>query len=262
MTNHPSPAAPEKPGLAIVGAGAFGQFCIPHLKRFFSVSLCDPRPDLEALCELHGVAAVDLVGAARRDIVLVSVPFGRLREVAQGLSPHLGPGTLVIDVCSIKLNPLRVLEEELPAHVDIVGTHPLFGPQSGRDGLAGLRIAVCPARGRRSALVERFLRRRLGLVATRMTAEQHDREMAYVQGLTHLMSRIVLAMDVPPVEHKTATYAHLEAMIGMVRSDSDELFRTIVSDNPFSPAVMQAFTRATKDVLQPFAYPSNRDTFL
>jgi prephenate dehydrogenase len=146
--------------------------------------------------------------------------------------------------------------------VDIDGTHPLFGPQSGRDGIEGLRIAVCPARGRRHRIVERFLRRNLGLATTRMSAERHDREMAYVQGLTHLISRIVLSMDVPLLEHKTTSYGHLEAMIGLVRHDSDELFRTIAAENPFASLVMQSFTQATKDVLQPFGYPSNADAFV
>jgi len=256
--NCPPSIPPDRPSLAIIGAGAFGEFCIPHLKAFFEIRLCDPRRDLATICGRHGVSAVDLAGAARQDIVLLAMPFRHLRTVAQAIAPHLKPGALVIDVCSIKVKPLSILDEELPAHVEIVGTHPLFGPQSGRDGIVGLRVAVCPARGRRSTLVTRFLRTRLKLAAARMSAEQHDRQMAYVQGLTHLISRIVLTMDVPPLEHRTTTYAHLESMIGMVRHDSDELFRTIVADNPFAGEVMQSFVRATKDVLQPFTYPSNR----
>lgn len=248
---------PDRPRLAIIGAGAFGEFCIPHLRSFFEICLFDPRHDLEDICRRHAVAAADLASAARQDIVLLAVPFRHLRSVARAIAPHVKPGTLVIDVCSVKVNPLAILREELPAHADIVGTHPLFGPQSGRDGIAGLRIAVCPARGRRSALVARFLRTHLRLAATRMAPEEHDRQMAYVQGLTHLVARIVLAMDVPPLEHKTTTYAHLESMIGMVRHDSDALFRSILTDNPFAGAVMQSFTKATKDVLQPFGYPAN-----
>ncbi|WP_414471811.1 prephenate dehydrogenase/arogenate dehydrogenase family protein [Microvirga sp. M2] len=255
--SRPTPFPPDRPRLALIGAGAFGEFCIPHLRRFFEIRVFDPRPDLDLVCERHGVAAADLASAAGQDIVLLAVPFRHLRPVARAVAPHVKPGALVIDVCSVKVRPLAILQEELPADAEIVGTHPLFGPQSGRDGIAGLRIAVCPARGRRGALVERFLRRRLGLSAARMTAEEHDRQMAYVQGLTHLISRIVLAMDVPPLEHRTTTYAHLESMIGMVRHDSDGLFRTILADNPFAGAVMQSFTNATRDVLQPFGYPAN-----
>jgi prephenate dehydrogenase len=165
----------------------------------------------------------------------------------------------VVDVCSIKTKPLLILEEELPPNVDIIGMHPLFGPQSGRDGIKGLRIVLCPVRGGKGRIVGRFLRRELELEVIRMTAEQHDRQMAYVQGLTHLIARIVVAMDVPPLEHTTTTFSHLDRMVGMVRHDSDELFRTIIEDNPFVDDVMRSFVKATKDVLQPFGYPANSD---
>ncbi|MFX9058099.1 prephenate dehydrogenase/arogenate dehydrogenase family protein, partial [Acinetobacter baumannii] len=92
-------------------------------------------------------------------------------------APHLRPGALVVDVCSIKTRPLEILERALPPGVDLLGTHPLFGPESGRAGLAGLRIALCPVRGRRAGQARRFLRR-LGLAVTVTTAAEHDRQMA------------------------------------------------------------------------------------
>jgi prephenate dehydrogenase len=248
----------EKPNLAIVGAGAFGEFCIPHLRRFFRIRLCDPRRDLDEVSKAHDVDAVDLATAAKQDIVLLAVPLRHLRSVAKAIAPHLRPGSLVVDVCSVKVKPLAILEEELPPSVSIIGTHPLFGPQSGRNGIAGLRIAICPARGRKSRMVEQFLRRELNLDVMRVTAEEHDRQMAYVQGLTHLITRIVVTMDMPPLEHTTATFSHLNTMVGMVRHDSDELFRTIIADNPFTDNVMQSFVKATKDVLQSFNASSGK----
>jgi prephenate dehydrogenase len=260
LNQRPLAAPPRrKPGLGMIGVGAFGEFCVPHLRRSFELSLFDPRCDLGAICESHGAQAAGLPEVARQDVVVLAVPFRQLRAVAREIAPHLKAGSLVVDVCSVKTKPLSVLAEELPLTVDIVGTHPLFGPQSGRNGIEGRRIAVCPLRGRKAPILERFLRRQFGLTVSRMTALEHDREMAHVQGLTHLISRIVMAMDLPPVEHATATYAHLETMVNTVRHDSDELFRTIVADNPFAGEVMLSFVRATKDVLQPFGYPSNGD---
>lgn len=258
----PSPARGAKPqrrqpAVSLIGVGAFGEFCIPHLRRFAKLTLHDPGRDLTAICERFAVKAVDLPQAAAQDIVILAVPLPRLRAVARAIAPHLPRGGLVIDVCSVKTKPLAILAEELPSHVEIVGTHPLFGPQSGRDGIAGLHIALCPARGRSAPLLERFLRRRLKLAVTRMSAEQHDRQMAYVQGLTHLIARIVVAMDLPPLHPVTTTFSHLDRMVAMVRHDSDELFRTIVADNPFTGDVLHSFARATKDVLQPFGYPAN-----
>lgn len=257
----PLPARPDrrKRSLCIVGAGAFGEFCIPHLSRFFETSVFDARRDLDLICSRHGVRPTDLAAAATADVVLLAVPLSNLREVARAIAPKLRPGTLVVDVCSVKTKPLSILTEELPPGIDIVGTHPLFGPQSGRNGIKGLRVSVCPARGRRSAAVARFLRSKLHLDAIVTTPEEHDRQMAYVQGLTHVMSRIVIAMNLPRFDHTTPTFSHLEKMVDMLRHDSDDLFRTITGDNPYSAEVMASFVRATRDVLQPFLYPSNDD---
>jgi prephenate dehydrogenase len=257
-TNSPAPH-PRRPSVGIIGVGAFGELCIPHLRRFLRVKLYDPVRDLGVLCERHEVEAVNLNEVARQDIVLLALPFRHLQSVAREIAPHLRPGSIVVDVCSIKTKPLSILEEELPPTINIIGMHPLFGPQSSRDGIKGLRIALCPVRGSKGPIVERFLRRELELEVIRMTAEQHDRQMAYVQGLTHLIARIVVAMDVPPLEHTTTTFSHLDRMTSMVRHDSDEVFRTIIKDNPFVDDVIKSFVKATKDVLQPFGHPANSD---
>jgi prephenate dehydrogenase len=231
--------ARPRPSLGLIGHGAFGAFIHPHLARFFDIQVHDPSD----------AASASLATAAARDVVVLAVPLARLREVAAGIAPHLRPGALVADVCSLKVAPLAILAELLPPHVEILGTHPLFGPQSGKAGIAGLRIALCPLRGSRARLAARFLRRGFGLQVVLTTAEEHDRQMAYVQGLTHIVSRIVLAMDVPPLELRTTTFEHLTRMVDTVRHDSEALFRTIARDNPFAAEVRESFAQATAEVL-------------
>ncbi len=232
------PRHKPRPSLALIGAGAFGMFCIPHLRRFFDIALYDTRPDLEACAAAAGVRAATLEAASAADIVVLAVPLDALEAVARRIASHLRPGALVVDVCSLKMRPAQILAAALPAHVDIVGTHPLFGPQSGRDGIAGLRAVVCPVRGDRDRAVAALLRR-LGLRVMRTSAEAHDRQMAYVQGLTHLLARVVIDMDLPPLDQTTATFDHLARMVATVRDDSDALFRTIVRDNPFAAEMRQ-----------------------
>jgi prephenate dehydrogenase len=236
----------SKPGLGLIGAGAFGAFCIPHLKPHFDVHVTDPRPDTGDIAGLHGITAGDLAHAAAQDIVVLAVPWRALEDVAKAISAYLKPGALVVEVCSIKVRPLAVLSAALPASVDIIGTHPLFGPQSGRGGIAGLNIAVCglPGHDRGARRVARFLNAAFGLNVTRTSAEEHDRQMAYVQGLTHLIARSIAATDVPPLALTTNTWDHLMRMVETVRYDSDELFRTITQDNPFAREVRETFAGA------------------
>lgn len=240
-TRHPRPRL----SLGLIGYGAFGAFIQPHLAQLFDVRVHDPARDAASL---PGRAAT-LEEAAAQDIVVLAVPLPRMQAVAEAIAPHLRPGALVVDVCSLKVRPLEILAATLPAYVEILGTHPLFGPQSGRFGIAGLKLALCPVRGRRARLAAHVLRRAFGLEVTVTTAAEHDRQMAYVQGLTHIVSRIIVGMDVPPLELRTTTFEHLMRMVDTVRHDSEELFNTIARDNPFVAEVRQGFEASTARIL-------------
>ena len=73
-----------------------------------------------------------------REIVVVAVPVAVMPTVFKAIAPHLQPGALVVDVGSVKMLPAQWMTELLPDYVEIVATHPLFGPQSvARDGLPG-----------------------------------------------------------------------------------------------------------------------------
>ena len=53
---------PSRPGLGLIGAGAFGSFCLPHLRPFFRIRLADPRPDLPEIADWVWPDAGDAVG--------------------------------------------------------------------------------------------------------------------------------------------------------------------------------------------------------
>lgn len=228
-----------RPGLGLIGLGAFGRLCQRHLEPHFSLLGHDPMV----------AGSASLAEVASQPVVVLAVPLAAIAETARAIAPHLRPGALVVDVCSLKMRPLAELRAALPADVEVLGTHPLFGPQSGRDGIAGLPIVLCPGAGPRTRLAERFLRRHLGLVVSRMSAEEHDRQMAHVQGLSHLLTRILLEMDLPELPHATTAFAHLRQMIALLRHDSEALFHTITAENPFMPEVTQRFLASTQAVL-------------
>ena len=152
MPAHP-PEAPRigpaaaGPIVGLIGFGAFGHLMARELHPHATLLAWDPSPSREA-AERHGVRLATLAEVARSPVVVLATPVSRLSEAVAAVAPHLRPGALVLDVCSVKVGPAAIMERGLPAHVDIVATHPLFGPESGRAGVAGLRIAVCPIRGR------------------------------------------------------------------------------------------------------------------
>jgi prephenate dehydrogenase len=173
---------------------------------------------------------------------VLAVPVGVLVETVAAIAPHLAPGALILDVGSVKVKPAEVMLDGLPEGVAIVGTHPLFGPQSGKDGIAGLRIAVCPVRGDKAAWrVAAFCRKALGLKVFVVTPEDHDCEAATVQGLTHLIAKVLLAMEPLPTRMTTTSFERVVQGVDMVRHDSAAVFRAIEHDNPFAAEVRRRF---------------------
>ena len=226
------------PRLGLIGFGAFGRLTARHLAPWFEVIAHDP-----ATTDGEGVATLaDLATAAACPVVILAVPVGTLEETLRAITPHLRPDALVIDVGSVKVKPAKVMLDGLPVGVGIVGTHPLFGPQSGKDGIAGLRIAVCPVRGDKAAWrVAAFCRKALGLKVFVVTPEDHDREAATVQGLTHLIAKVLLAMEPLPSRMTTASFERLMQAVDMVRHDSPAVFRAIEHANPYAAEVRERF---------------------
>ena len=179
-----------KPKLGLIGFGAFGRLTATHLSPWFDILAHDP-----AFSDGEGLARMTtLEEAAACPVVVLAVPVGVLAETVAAIAPSVTPGALILDVGSVKVKPAQVLLEGLPQGVSIVGTHPLFGPQSGKDGIAGLRIAVCPVRGDKAALrVAAFCRKALGLTVFVVTPEDHDREAA--KGLSCSIARKTAALS-------------------------------------------------------------------
>jgi len=230
--------APDRPTLGLIGFGAFGRLIARHLSDRFDILAHDP-----AATDGEGRARLtDLATAAACPVVVLAVPVEAMAATVAAIGPHLTPGALVIDVGSVKVLPAQLMDQGLPDHVQVVGAHPLFGPQSARDGIAGLRIAVCPVRHPGPARrVAAFCRKALGLKVFLVTPEDHDREAAVVQGLTHLIARVLLAMEPLPTRMTTASFDRIMQAVEMVRHDSPAVFRAIERDNPFAAGVRERF---------------------
>ena len=226
--------------IGIIGFGQFGQFMARHLARFFKISVCDEIDRSEEAAKIN----VDWTGfeeVASKDIVIFAVPLKAFEGVLKKAALNLQPNALVIDVCSVKMKTIGLMLNHLPSSVEIIGTHPLFGPQSGRDGIEGLRVVLCPVRTKRAEEVKHFLSDALKLTVLERTPEEHDREMAYVQALTHFVSRALFEMRVEDSELSTVSYQELMKAASLLSDDSWELFQTIQRGNPHAAERRKAF---------------------
>ncbi len=229
--------ADEKKSLGIIGLGAFGRFMVRHLAPYYRLLGCDPNPPSPE--KLHNdqaeaVTLASLADVAACDIVVFAVPLDDLENAAVEAAPHIRPGALALDVTSVKIRPLEILGRVIPSHADLLGCHPLFGPQSGKNGIASLRVALCPVRipTDRYYRVCDFLTDRLRLLVLKTDPDTHDREMAKVQAMTHFMSRALREIGLEPSPMATRAYEKLQEFASIVLSDSWDLFLTIENGNP------------------------------
>ncbi len=226
--------------LGIVGFGQFGHFMAQHLAPFFDVFVCD-NADLKSEAEKIGVKWRDFENTANKEIVVFAVPLKSFDTVLRRAVPFLRTGALCFDVCSVKMKPLELMREILPENVEIIGTHPLFGPQSGQPGIAGLRIALCPVRTTHREEIIFFLSDKLKLKIFEKSPQVHDREMAHVQALTHFVARALDELHIAESELATVSYEELMRAARLVSEDSWELFQTIQKGNEFAEPKRKSF---------------------
>ena len=234
--------------IGLVGFGSFGRFISPYLSAHFDVTAYDTidRGDRATMLGVSFTEKIEEV--CSKDIVILCIPVQYLESFLKEASHHFKPNTLVVDVSSVKLKPLALMRQYLPKGVEFMGTHPLFGPQSGKEGINDLRIVLCPGDLdiQRQKCITQFLEEKLKLNVLLRSAERHDEKMAYVQGLSHFISRIITAIEIPETEMKTKAYQELLTMKYMLGSDSYDLFLTIENENPFAKEVRDKFVDAAK----------------
>jgi prephenate dehydrogenase len=158
------------------------------------------------------------------------------------MAPFLRPGQLVVDTCSVKARPIQWMLQSLPDHVEILGTHPLFGPDSGKEGIGGLKIALCPVRidSAKYLAICNFLRS-LELVLLEVTPKDHDRQIALSQAVFHLIAQATgrLRWGVKPVS--TPGPESFYRLVKTVQRDTDQLFLDMERENPYAAEVRQQF---------------------
>jgi len=179
------------------GAGGMGEW----FARFFKENTCDVRivdvsDKTAAVAKELGVefSTVDILKIESEalkeafvdtDVVLVSVPIAITGHVIERVGPTLQEGSLLMDVTSVKKAPLEMMEKCTTAGVEILGTHPLFGPST--KSLHGMPVIFVPIR--KGPLYEKMygMFERNGAKIEFLTAEEHDEIMAVIQGLPHFI---------------------------------------------------------------------------
>jgi prephenate dehydrogenase len=196
-----------------------------------------------------GARAASLATVCRQDIVIPCVPICVLQEVLKDIAPLLRPDALIVDVCSVKEYPVRLMTDILPDTVSILATHPMFGPDSASDSLEGRKICLCKVRiaEKKYQNIKAYLESK-ELVVIEATPQEHDEQIATSLSLTHFIGRTLSEYGARQLDIDTEGYKRLLHILEVVERDTWQLFLDMHHYNPYAKEKRVAFMEVMRDI--------------
>jgi len=192
--------------------------------------------------------------AEKCGVVIVSVPISATRHVIRGVGPYMKADSLLMDLTSLKADPVRAMLDFSPS--EVIGLHPLFGPDV--PSLSGQNIVLCPARSRRWLSWLRDILSKNGARLSETSPERHDEIMAVVQGLTHLNTMTLglalkeTGLSLEELERFSTPVSRLKlALIEKVFSKNPRLYAEIIASNPHVPGMLRLYEKALAGLKAP-----------
>ena len=135
-------------------------------------------------------------GVRGSDLVVLGTAVGLFEETAETIAGNLEPGAVVIDVGSTKARVVRTLEPLMPKGCTFVGCHPIAGSEkrgiayARADLFEGAACVVTPTGRTPADVLVRVVStwQDLGMVVRQMAPEVHDRLLAEVSHLPHVVA--------------------------------------------------------------------------
>ncbi len=179
--------------VAIIGAGKMGRwFTRFFLEEGHSVIVSSRSEEkLLKLARRFGVETADNVCAVKSaEKVLICVPIENFENVLKEISPHVRPDHVIMDICSIKESPVKMMHEYIKIGTTL-GTHPMFGP--GVQSIEDQNFILTPTNEKEKRYAKKFEswleERRVNVFI--MSPSKHDKLMSVVLGFPHFLGLVV-----------------------------------------------------------------------
>jgi prephenate dehydrogenase len=164
------------------------------------------RQSLDKAREIGAVDAFELDPTAAvggSDLVVLCTPVATFEQLLGRIAPALSPQAVVTDVGSTKRSVVRAAESCLGESIEFVGSHPIAGSEkrgvdfSRADLFANQLCIVTPTAKTSPAALNRIEQfwQMLGMRVARLSPAVHDRLLADVSHLPHLLAAALVAMQ-------------------------------------------------------------------
>lgn len=180
--------------LMIVGTGGMARLMARALKeKIPKLAISSRSPEkAKKLSTRLGVRWAVMDEAAEYNSVLLTAPPQSLPEAAAAISEKMRPGSLLMEISSIKVGVVERVNEKIPDGIEYISLHPLFGPSARR--IRGYSIAVIPVRGEKFLNAVAGLFESIGLNVVVTSPQEHDEAMSMIQ-VAHHMAYLSLALS-------------------------------------------------------------------
>ena len=222
--------------IAIVGAGNFGRALARLIEMYapqHTVFLTDRQADSETIAGLNELAG--------QDVIIPAVPISKFEGVIRQLATVIDAQATVVDICTIKEYSVRIMRAHLPSSVQLIASHPLFGPESLAAAgwqLAGLNLVLWPERfpEERFAVLLKELSA-MGLKVIRRSPEAHDRTLARSQFLSLFTGALLSKMNIESTDMNTRSFDELLDVRDTTRHDY-QILLDVFKYNPYCDPVL------------------------
>lgn len=244
----------ENPGntkvLIVGGTGEMGQWFTHFFKeKGYEVTVWGKGGKIEIARKMEVPFTSDLeTTVPQSDIVIVSVPINATEEIIKEIAPKMKAGSLLMDFTSIKVKPVEAMRKYAPPNVEILGTHPMFGPTI--PTIRGQTVILVPVAGRSEKWfpVIKELFEASGAHVEVTTAVEHDTLVSVVQGLTHF-AYISIGMTIDRLDFDlkksrkfvSPVYDIMLDFVGRILGQNPYLYALIQMENPGVLEVHKAF---------------------
>lgn len=200
-------AGPLIPVLAVVGVGLIGGSFAAALRRAGQVGrVLGVGRNAQSLARAVELRLIDEAAsaeeaAARADLILLATPVGGLADALSRMRAHLRPGTVLTDAGSTKVEVVAAARAALGDRIaQFVPGHPIAGaertgPEAADADLYRKRTVILTPlaeNGEPSLDLVRRAWQACGADVIDMDADAHDRVLASVSHLPHLLSAVYM----------------------------------------------------------------------
>jgi prephenate dehydrogenase len=236
--------------IGILGYGRLGKLICKYLGQDATLLVFDndPKKQEEIKKDGHNLSTLEQVGSC--PIIIPFVPISELENALLSIKSYLKPQALIVDVCSVKIRPVETMLKVLPQEAYILGTHPMFGPDSAKHTLFGAKIVISKVRlpDELYTNIKNYLESH-GLKVIEATPDEHDRQISRTLVLTHLIGRTLIDFKAKPHLIDTKGYRRLMKILDQVENDSWQLFEDMNSHNPYAKEVREEFQKSLDQII-------------